>query len=476
MKAELHIGTTASGRPFMLPADLGDKKIAMLAQSKKGKTYGLGDILEELAKAQRPFIATDPANNLWGLRVLPDGSPSGLKVVVIGGDHADIPFEKEAGERMAEALLATPICAVIDVAFESMGSVRRFMGDFAARLMRTKPEIPRVIVLEEAPVLIPQKCRGPQMEICKAAVSKLATIGGNFGYGVIPASQRAATMDKDVLSQCEGLIVMGMTHAADRHTVKEWIEAKGIEEQVSACFKELGSLKPGEAWYWNPSDDVFQRFTFRKRKTLHPREMHRLGLKASEVKLGDMQAFVDRVKRDLSKTQAAVVVPDKGKEFARKVGKALDYIEPKIEKIEAQTNEIIQQKDEAIQEVSSLKEKLHHEVRRRKDAERRLEAVRTSMAPQYEVLTKLFENLSPGVDISPHVDSSVYEPWLEKARKRGCGKMLEELLKKPELTRHQLGILAGVPPEKSTFRAYMAWLKRAGLVEVDGDTIRLRAV
>ena len=106
MATHLNIGIRDDGKPFTLPADLGDKKIAVLAQSKKGKTYGLGCILEEFAKAQRPFIATDPANNLWGLRVLPDGTPSGLKVVVIGGDHADIPFEKDAGERMAEALLA----------------------------------------------------------------------------------------------------------------------------------------------------------------------------------------------------------------------------------------------------------------------------------------------------------------------------------------------------------------------------------
>lgn len=79
----LNIGTTSVGRrPFTLPEDLSDRKIALLAQSNKGKTYGLGDILEEMAEKERPFIASDPGNNLWGLRVLPDGRPSGLKVVM----------------------------------------------------------------------------------------------------------------------------------------------------------------------------------------------------------------------------------------------------------------------------------------------------------------------------------------------------------------------------------------------------------
>lgn len=218
----LTIGTKVGGGLMLLPSELTDKKIAMLAQSKKGKTYGLGVILEELTRAQRPWIATDPAHQLWGLRVRPDGSPSGLPIVVIGGPHGDLPFDKDAGERLAEALLATPICAVIDFAFESRGAVRHFMTAFANRLMRQKPEIPRVIVLEEAPVLIPQKAVG-NAKVCSAAVANLAIIGGNFGYGVIPATQRPATIDKDVLSQCEGLIVMGLTDVRDRKAVKDWI-------------------------------------------------------------------------------------------------------------------------------------------------------------------------------------------------------------------------------------------------------------
>lgn len=481
---QLHIGTQADGKPFTLPADLGDKKIAVLAQSKKGKTYGLGDILEELAKAQRPFIATDPANNLWGLRVRPDGTPSGLKVVVIGGDHADIPFEKEQGERMAEALLATPICAVIDVAFESLGSIRRFMTDFAGRLMQSKPEIPRVIVLEEAPVLIPQKARGPAMEVCKAAVSKLATIGGNFGYGVIPASQRAATIDKDVLSQCEALIVMGMTHSADRHTVMEWMLAKGIEEQVATCFRELGSLKPGEAWYWNPGEDIFQKFTFRKRETLHPREMQKLGLKASAVQLGDMQTFVEKVRKELTKTQVAVHIqgdlPKNPKTRAALMGMVKLAAEaPPARQLHDHSGQILTlQRDlELAQEsVSRLQEELNVERGIRAGAEERVAICRNLLKPQWDVLKRLFEEISVDAPAGRVVDRTVWEPWLLKAGRRGCKRMLEVLIEKGELTRNQLGTLSNVASTKSTFRNYLSWLRSNGLVETDGEKIRLRAV
>lgn len=171
-KATLNVGSRADGRPFTLPADLGDRKLAVLAMSNVGKTYGLGVLLEELAAAHRPFIAVDPANNLWGLRARPDGTPSDLPVVVIGGPQADIPFNERAGDRLAEALLADPVCAVVDTAFETAGAVRRFMADFAGRLMRTRCTPERVIVLEECPVLIPQKAFGPQMQVCKAAVTR----------------------------------------------------------------------------------------------------------------------------------------------------------------------------------------------------------------------------------------------------------------------------------------------------------------
>lgn len=73
-------------------------------------------------------------------------------------------------------------------------------------------------------------------------------------------------------------------------------------------------------------------------------------------------------------------------------------------------------------------------------------------------------------------DRSVYEPWLQKAGRKGCRRMLEILVERGQLTRNQLGTLAGIPNGKRTFRAYLSWLKTNGLVEVIGEDIKLRAV
>jgi len=60
------------------------------------------------------------------------------------------------------------------------------------------------------------------------------------------------------------------------------------------------------------------------------------------------------------------------------------------------------------------------------------------------------------------------------AGKPGARRMLELLIEHGELTKGQLSTLSGVA--SSTFRGGMAWLKRNGLVTVEGDTVRLNQV
>lgn len=464
----LNIGTTLDGRKFTLPGDLSDRKIALLAQSKKGKTYGLGDILEELAENNHPFIAGDPAQNLWGLRVLPDGRPSGLQVVVFGGPHGDLPFEKDQGDRLAELLVSEPTCAVIDVSFESGNASKKFWTDFAGRLMRIKPDVPPLVVLEEGSTLIPQNPIGMQSQLCKGAVSKVATIGGNFGYGVLVADQRPAKIDKDVLSQCDALIVMGITHKKDRTTIREWIEAKDIGDQAEQAFLKLGSLKPGEAWYWSPGEDRFEQFTFRKRRTLHPREMQRLGLKSGKIQLGELTAFVERAKRELTKT--TVLVPS-----GKPTGKIRYVPEPEAPKHSvvkaAEFDKLLTEKERLEGELEDLRGRAKAEQAARVDAELRLEAVRSYLKPQYESLQKLFERF-PSKSTGGAVDPGPYKKWLDKAPKLGMKTMLEHLIENGSATRQQLATIAGVA--KTTAYDYVKWIIRNQLAEKNGNEIVLR--
>lgn len=487
MTSVLRIGAYADGRAFTLPADLGDKKFALLAVSKAGKTYGLGDVLEELTEAQRPWCAFDPANNLWGLRVLPDGSPSGLPIVVMGGDHGDLTLEKDAGERVAEAWLSEPSCLVVDVAFESKTTSRKFVADFCGRIMRTRSQVDRVVFFEEGPEFVPQSEPSAGIKVCKAAVDRVIRIGGNFGYGSWLASQRSATIDKDVLSQCEALVVMRLTDKRDRAAVRDWIVAKNIDDRVRECFDNLGSLKDGEAWLWWPTEDRFERFTFRKRRTLHPREMKRLGLKPTAVELGSAQAFVEKLRRQLTRIQAAVPVETKGPKARRAQGVpavagpskfAADAAIGVSAALEG-AQEALKEGSDRIAELSlengKLRAEIANERARRQDAERRLAAVRERLKPEYDALRSVFEDLGsarPGAAGGVLADDSKLQLWMTKAPSEGIRKMLEYLRDHGEATMPQLCQIAGVAPR--TGRNYVGWIKRMQIVEKDGNTFKLR--
>ena len=113
-----------------------------------------------------------------------------------------------------------------------------------------------------------------------------------------------------------------------------------------------------------------------------------------------------------------------------------------------------------------------------REAERRLDVVRKVLMPQYDALKAVFSELTVVQKMAAvgggGADRSVYDPWLKKCPKEGIRKMLELLIDKREATRHQLSTWAGVAP--NTSYDYLGWLRRAGLVEIDGSTIRLRAV
>jgi hypothetical protein len=271
-------------------------------------------------------------------------------------------------------------------------------------------------------------------------------------------------MDKDVLSQCEALIVMGITHNKDRKTIKEWMEAKDIGDRAAAAFDDLGSLKPGEAWYWNPGEDQFEKFTFRKRRTLHPREMKKIGLKPGTIRLGDMQSFVDTAKRGLTKTQ--LYVPEPGPKKGR----------PILPEVTLANHEIIDRltkENEALKvKVQHLHEQLADEKRKSVDANHRLHVVREALAPQYDSLRTLFENLSPAAGPSAAVNRGPFEKWMTKAPKVGIRLMLEHLVENGEATRQQLATIAGVA--KSTSYDYVGWILRNQLAQDDGKIISIR--
>jgi Helicase HerA, central domain len=457
----LNIGLTVSGKPFTLPLDAVVQTCAILAIRGAGKTCTAAVIAEEMCKAQLPWICFDPVGVWWGLRANTEGKPSGFPVVVIGGEHGDIPLEKTGGAKIAEALASENVFAVIDVSMESKHTWRQFLTEFCLALMQFNPETPRHLFIEEAPEFVPQRTKVSLTAQCKEAVERLVRLGRNRGYGCTLISQRPATVDKDVLSQCENLLVLRTTGPHDRQALQEWIEAKATARGLDKFVSELAGLPNGHAWFWSPHWlNVFERIRIRERLTFHPGATRTMGIAPKAVALADVGQFVDRLRRQLTKHRVAAPRVEQQPEFRR-------YRQ-------ARSGPLLEIDDSPGQlaELESLRSQLAQERTARSDAERRLATVREVLRPQYESLKGLFEQLGGGA--TGAVNRSAFEPWLAKAGRAGCRRLLETLIERPQLTRPQLGTLGGVSHKSSTFRAYIAWLNRNGLIETNGDTITLR--
>jgi uncharacterized protein DUF87 len=464
---QLNIGLTVSGKTFGLPLDAVTQTFALLAIRGAGKTCTAAVIAEEMCKARLPWLCFDPVGVWWGLRATPDGRPGGFPIVVIGGEHGDIALDKDSGAKIANALASENVSAVLDVSRESKTTWRKFLTELCLELMQLRPETPRHLFIEEAPEFVPQHATVTVTAQCKEAVERLVRLGRNNGYGCTLLSQRPATVDKDVLSQCENIFALRTTGPHDRKALMEWISAQATDRGLEKFVGELAGLANGAAWFWSPHwMNRFERIRIRPRETFHPGATRTVGVAPKAVALADVGEFVDRLKAQLTK----VTVPaPHSPEFRRQ--------RPYREKVFEMTGGRIPMKEfdelsAALAERDDFRRQLDQERTARADAEKRLAKVRDSLRPQYDALKALFENLATSAGNGAG-DRVAFEPWLAKAGRAGCKRLLEVLIERGELTRAQLGTLSGVSSKSGTFRNYLSWLRRNGLANTEGDKVKL---
>lgn len=238
-----------------LPIDLVTQAIAILARKGAGKTYTGSVIAEEVIRAQVPIVIIDPTGAWWGLRSSVDGTREGLPVTIFGGDHGDVPLEETAGRIVADVVIDNPGAYIVDLsAFVSKRAELRFAADFLERLYRAKRPAtgPLFLVVDEADALAPQK-PGPEQTRTLGALETIVRRGRIKGLGDLLITQRAAVLNKNVLTQTEILVVMQTTGPQDRAAIDEWIKGHGTPAERAEVLESLASLEQGEAWVWSPA-------------------------------------------------------------------------------------------------------------------------------------------------------------------------------------------------------------------------------
>lgn len=289
----------------VLPLDAVTQTFAVLGKRGSGKTNTASVLAEGLVKAGLPIVYVDPVGVTWGLRYSRDGRGPGLPVIILGGEHADVPLEETGGAVIADFVIEHRQPVVLDLGLFSKGAQRRFMVDFAERLYHKNRDALHVM-LDECDTFVPQRIdHGGERLV--GAINDLVRKGRARGLGVTLISQRPALISKDVLTQVETLVAHRMTGPQDRDAVERWIEHNA--EGGSDVLSSLQKLADGEAWVWSPSwlkkmvrTQVNLRETLDSSATPKAGERRAVPKHAAEVDLGALRerlaATIEKAKAD----------------------------------------------------------------------------------------------------------------------------------------------------------------------------------
>lgn len=304
-----------------LPIEMMALASAVLGVRGSGKTNTAVCAVEDLLEVRHQVIVIDPLDVWWGLKSSADGKREGYPVTVLGGIHADLPMTESDGKTIADFLTDNPVSAILSMRHLSGSAQRRFMADFAEHLFHRKGEAgrntPVMIVVDEASQFVPQFVRSEEARML-GAIQKWVRLGRSSGIGVILIDQRAASVNKDVLSQIELLVAHRLTSPQDRKALKEWVDGHDIKDQGKTFFDTVSSLKLGEAWFWSPSFlDVFARVQVRERRTFDSSATPKLGKQvAAPAKLAkvELDKLRDKLAVSIEKARA-----DDPKELRKKI-------------------------------------------------------------------------------------------------------------------------------------------------------------
>lgn len=305
-----------------LPIDAVTETIAILGRRGSGKTNTAVVFTEELLDAGLQVLIIDPTDVWWGLKSSADGKSAGYPVVVLGGRHADLPLTGTDGATIADFVIDNPVSVVCSLRqLKSKGEQRRFVTELATRLYARQGEIdqpkPLMVIFDEASLFVPQRFQGDDAAMV-GAIQQLVRQGRSSGFGVALIDQRAASVNKDVLTQLELLIAHQTTSPQDRKALKEWAEANDAENNLATFSGALASLPRGTAWVWSPGWlNLFKRVPVRARRTfdssrtpkageriLAPHTTAAIDLDALKTKLS---ATIERAKADDPKALRAEI-------------------------------------------------------------------------------------------------------------------------------------------------------------------------
>lgn len=256
---------------YPIPDEALDDRLAAVGTAGAGKTYAVLGAMERLLHLKARFVGVDPLGVMWGLRSMADGkSSSPWQVVIFGGAHGDLPLTENAGALIGETVATMRESCIVDVsALGSKSAERRFMLAFLEAIYRHTDQNksdPYHLILDEADRYAPQKpMDGDEMLLNR--VEEIVRRGRVKGFIPWLITQRPAVLNKNVLSQVDGLIALKLTSSQDRDQIGAWVENAADREEWKRIRGELPALQRGTGIIWIPARGILKTVTFPERLT-----------------------------------------------------------------------------------------------------------------------------------------------------------------------------------------------------------------
>lgn len=250
-----------------LPLDTVVGTHAVLGRKRTGKTYKAKVMCEEMLAARQQVIVIDPTDAWWGLRSSSDGAGEGFPITIFGGRHGDLPLDPNAGVDLARAVIKDGFSAIFSLKGMSNAAEQRFCAGFLETLYTDNEQKPIHVFMDEADIYAPQQPQGEEMRTL-GATKKIVRRAGLDGIGITLITQRPADLAKSVLTQCDTLIALGLSHPADLKPVNDWVrvQVKSVD-LADELIESLPDLPKGDAWIWSPHHGIRKRVTFRDLQT-----------------------------------------------------------------------------------------------------------------------------------------------------------------------------------------------------------------
>jgi len=448
-----------------------ESRLLVQANSGGGKSWLLRRLLEQTF-GHVQHLVIDPEGEFSSLRERYD-------YVLAAPRGGDTTAEPRAAKLLAQRLLELNVSAILDI-YELKAHDRvRFVRYFLEALVDAPKALwhPALVIIDEAHVYCPQKGDAESA----GAVIDLATRGRKRGFCSVIATQRLSKLHKDAAAECNNKLIGRSSLDVDMRRASEELGFAGREEQ-----HQLRELEPGEFFAFGPAlSRVVTKAMIGPVETQHPKTGGRQAsapppptekVRALLPQLSDLPAeaeaerkSLDDLKRDNAElrrklTVAAKDAPPPSEELiASRVAAGVAQVQRAAERETA----------EVARRVAVLENVVGSASRELIVMGERLAKATNGTIPKPVARTPVAS--APPAPPKPRPAPPVGEPGDLSGIRSGAQRILRELARRHPLTwtKAQVAQLTGFTASGGTFTTYLGDLKRAGLILVERNDVRV---